>query len=309
MRNIASILEILLPVIISLGIGFFARKRGIFSPEAIEGMKTLVMRFALPSLVFGLFFTAEYSWSMLLFGATIFFMGFAGLGIGSLIGKPLEKHSPMLKYMTTGWEVGMLGYALYALLFGAKNLHNMAMLAFGHILFIFSGYFAALYTRIGFSRKESLKALVTNPIPIAMLAGALLALFGVSRALAPSGVTELIKSICDFVAAPLSCVILIVVGYGIKFSRENLITAAISVALRVLVCGILCTAALLFIGAFVPLTKAMRWAIIILFTLPASFLLTMFTISDRERADVSMSLSLQTIFSILVFICITIFLH
>jgi predicted permease len=309
MRNILSILKILLPVIISLGIGFFARKRDIFSPEAIEGMKTLVMKFALPSLVFGLFFTAEYSWSMLLFGATIFVMGFAGLGIGLLIGKPLEKRSPMLKYMTTGWEVGMLGYALYALLFGAENLHNMAMLAFGHILFIFSGYFAALYTRIGCTRKESLKALVTNPIPLAMLAGALLALFGVSRALAPSGVTELIKSICDFVAAPLSCVILIVVGYGIKFSRENLITAAISVALRVLVCSVLCTAALLFIGTFVPLTKAKLWAIIILFTLPASFLLTMFATSDREHADVSMSLSMQTIFSILVFIGITIFLH
>ena len=75
MKNIVSILKILLPVIISLGIGFFARKRAIFSPEAIEGMKTLVMKFALPSLVFGLFFTTEYSWSMLLFGLTIFVMG------------------------------------------------------------------------------------------------------------------------------------------------------------------------------------------------------------------------------------------
>ena len=65
MNNIVSILKILLPVIISLGIGFFARKRSILSPEAIDGMKTLVMKFALPSLVFGLFFTTEYSWSML----------------------------------------------------------------------------------------------------------------------------------------------------------------------------------------------------------------------------------------------------
>lgn len=309
MKDIVSILKILLPVIISLGIGFFARKRAVFSPEAIEGMKTLVMKFALPSLVFGLFFTTEYSWSMLLFGVTIFVIGFAGLGIGLLIGKPLEKRSPMLKYMVTGWEVGMLGYALYALLFGAENLSNMALLAFGNILFLFSGYFDALYTRIGCSRKKSLKALLTNPIPLAMIAGASLALFGVSDALAPSGVTELIKSICDFIAAPLSCVILIVVGYGIKFSKENFSTAAISVALRVLVCGVLCTASLLFVGAFVPLPEAMRWAIIILFTLPASFLLTMFTFNEQERADVSMSLSLQTIFSILVFIGITIFLQ
>lgn len=308
MQNIVPILKIVLPLIVSLGIGFFARKRAILSPEAIEGMKTFVMKFALPAMLFGLFFTAEYSVSILLFAVTMFALGFAGLGIGLLIGKPLEKRSPMFKYMTTGWEVGMLGYALYALLFGAENLRNMAMIDFGHVLFIFSGYITVLYTRIGCTRKESLQALVTNPIPWAMLAGAALAIFGVSRALAPSGVTELIKSLCDFIAAPLSCVILIVVGYGIEFSGKNFATAAISVVLRVLVCGVLCAAALLFLGAFIPLTDALRWAIIILFMTPAPFILTMFTTNEQERADVSMSLSLQTMFSVLVFIGITIFL-
>ena len=307
MQNIVSILKIVLPLIVSLGIGFLARKRDILSPEAIEGMKTFVMKFALPAMLFGLFFTAEYSLSILLFGVAMFALGYTGLGIGFLFKKTLDKRSPMLKYMTTGWEVGMLGYALYALLFGAENLRNMALIDFGHVLFIFSGYIAALYSRIGCTRKESLQALVTNPIPWAMLAGAALAISGVSRALAPSGVTDLIQSLCDFIAAPLSCVILIVVGYGIEFSGKNFATAAFSVLLRVLVCGALCAAALLFLGAFVPLSEAMRWAIVILFMTPAPYILTIFTTNEQERADVSMSLSLQTMFSVLLFIGITIF--
>ena len=122
MQNIVSILKIVLPLILSLGIGFFARKRAILTPEAIDGMKTFVMKFALPAMLFGLFFTAEYSVSILLFAATMFTLGFVGLGLGFLIGKPLEKRSPMLKFMTSGWEVGMLGYALYALLYGTENL-------------------------------------------------------------------------------------------------------------------------------------------------------------------------------------------
>ena len=307
MQNTVSILKIVLPLIVSLGIGFFARKRDILSPEAIDGMKQFVMKFALPALLFGLFFTAEYSASILIYAVTMFALGFAGLGIGFLVGKPLEKRSPMYRYMTTGWEVGMLGYALYALLFGAQNLRNMATLDFGHVLFIFSGYIAALYSRIGCTKKESLRALVTNPIPWAMIAGAVLAMLGVSRALAPSGVTELIKSLCDFVSAPLSCVILIVVGYGIEFSGKNFITAAISVLVRTLVCAVLCAIALLVFNAFVPLTDEMRWAVIILFITPAPYILTVFTNNEQERADVSMSLSLQTLVTVLIFIGIAIF--
>ncbi|NLI54309.1 MAG: hypothetical protein GX417_08265 [Clostridiales bacterium] len=308
MQNVLSILKIILPLLVALGIGFFARKRDILSAEAIEGMKTFVMKFALPAMLFGLFFTAEYSANILLFAVTMFTLGFAGLGLGFLIGKPLEKRSPMLKFMTTGWEVGMLGYALYALLFGAQNLRYLALMDFGHVLFVFSGFIAALNARMGCSPKESVKALLTNPIPWSMLTGAILAILGVSRALAPSGATELIKSLCDFVAAPLSCVILIVVGYGIEFSRKNFATAAISVVMRTLVCALLCAAALLFIGAFIPLSDAMRWAIIILFITPAPYILTMYTVNEQERADVSMSLSLQTMVSVLAFIVITIIL-
>lgn len=306
MQNIVSILKIVLPLIVALGIGFFARKREILSPEAIEGMKAFVMKFALPAMLFGLFFTAEYSPSVIVYALTMFVLGFVGLGLGFLIGKPLSKRSPMLKYMTAGWEVGMLGYALYALLFGAENLRNLALIDFGHVLFIFSGFIAALNIRMGCSPKESFKALLTNPIPWAMLLGAALAISGISRALAPSGVTELIKSLCDFVSAPLSCVILIVVGYGISFSRKNFATAAISVGIRWLVCAVLCVIALTVIGAFLPLTDPMRWAIIILFLTPAPFILTMYTTTEQERADVSMSLSLQTMVSVLAFIIITI---
>ena len=307
MSNFVSILKIVLPLILSLGIGFFARKRALFSAEAIDGMKALVMKIALPAMLFGLFFTAEYSVSILLFAATMFTLGFVGLGLGFLLGRFFEKRSPMLKYMTAGWEVGMLGYALYALLYGTENLRYMALMDFGQVLFVFSGFVTALNARTGHSFRESLKSLLPNPVPWAMLSGAILAILGVSRALAPSGITGLVTSVCSFISAPLSCVIFIVVGYGIEFSKNNIGTAAISVLLRTLVCGALCAVALFFIDLFFPLSDPMRWAIIIIFLTPAPFILSMYTTTEQERADVSISLSLQTIVSVLAFIGITIF--
>ena len=139
-----------------------------------------------------------------------------------------------------------------------------------------------------------------------MLAGAILAILGVSRALEPSGITVLITSICNFISAPLSCLIFIVVGYGISFSRKNIGTAVIAAVMRALVCAALCAVALLFINAFVPLSDPMRWAIIVIFLTPAPFILTMYTNTEQERADVSMSLSLQTMLAVVAFIVIAI---
>lgn len=304
MQSIVSVFKIVLPLLVSLGIGFFARRRSILSAESIEGMKTFVMKFALPAMLFGLFFTAEYSISILLFAATMFALGFLGLGLGFLIGKPLERRSPMLKYMTAGWEVGMLGYALYSLLYGAENLRYMALMDFGQVLFVFSGFVTALNARAGCTMKESLKSMLPNPVPWAMLSGALLAILGVSRALEPSGVTALITSVCSFVSAPLSCLIFIVVGYGISFSRKNIGTAFLAAGMRAAVCSALCALALWFIGRFLTLSDPMRWAIILIFLTPAPFILTMYTHTEQERADVSMSLSLQTMLAVLAFIVI-----
>ena len=200
----------------------------------------------------------------------------------------------------------MLGYALYALLFGTENLRYMALMDFGQVLFVFSGFIAALNARTGRPLKESLKSLLPNPVPWAMVSGAVLAILGVSRALEPSGITGVITSVCNFISAPLSCLIFIVVGYGIEFSKKNLATAIISAMMRTFVCGVLCVVALLFIGSIIPLSDPMRWAIIVIFLTPAPFILTMYTNNEQERADVSMSLSLQTLVSVLAFIIIAI---
>jgi len=182
----------------------------------------------------------------------------------------------------------------------------MALMDFGQVLFVFTGFVTALNARSGHGFRDSVRALLPNPIPWSMLIGAILAILGVSRALEPSGITDLITTVCNFVAAPLSCVIFVVVGYGIEFSRKNIGTAAIAAVMRIVVCGALCALALFFIGSFVPLSDPMRWAIILIFITPAPFILTMYTKTEQERADVSMSLSLQTIVSVLAFIVIAI---
>ena len=279
------VLRIVLPLLLSLGLGFLARKRALLSAEAIEGLKTFAMRFALPALIFGLFFTTQYSLSVLLFAATMFSMGCLGLLLGHLLSRLFALKSPMTRFMTAGWEVGMLGYALYALLFGTENLRYMAVLDFGQVLFVFTVYIALLNARNGGKPRDSLRLLLRNPIPWAILLGALGAISGLSRALEPSGVTALITSCCDFVSAPLSCVILVVVGYGITITRKRFATAA--VPRRCALCTPLCVLAPGLSACSCRSRADALGADSDLLT-PAPFILTFYA-NEEERADVSTS--------------------
>jgi 4-hydroxybenzoate polyprenyltransferase len=76
--------------------------------------------------------------------------------------------------------------------------------------------------------------------------------------------------------------------------------------IRTFTCAILCLLALFLIGLFVTLTGPMRWAIILIFLTPAPFILTLYTANEQERADVSMSLSVQTVVTVVAFIIIAI---
>ncbi|NCU21507.1 hypothetical protein EOM89_12520, partial [Candidatus Falkowbacteria bacterium] len=57
-------------------------------------------------------------------------------------------------------------------------LRYLALMDFGHVLFVFSGFTVALSAHMGCSSKESFQSLVRNPIPWAMIAGATLAILG-----------------------------------------------------------------------------------------------------------------------------------
>ena len=60
MDKIVTVVSIVLPVLIAMGIGYFAKKKNIFSAEGVEGMKGFVTKFCLPLVIFGTFYNATF---------------------------------------------------------------------------------------------------------------------------------------------------------------------------------------------------------------------------------------------------------
>jgi len=297
---------IVLPVIISFALGWFCRGRKIISPEGMEGLKKLALSFALPATLFGIFFNADYSADILICAATLFVVLALGLIAGFILRRISKSPHPTLAHMTSCTEVGMMGYAFYILLFGSENLHHMATADLGQTLFCFLFYITTLGSGGGNKRTvgQIAKDTFKSPVIWGMLSGVILGALGVDELLEPSGVSALVTTITDFIAAPLSCVILFVVGYGIDFNRKVIISAIRSVFAHYISCVILCILTLTIITYLIPVSDLLRWAIILMFTLPASYCMPLYIKDKDERSYVSVCLSLQTIVSLVLLIVI-----
>lgn len=301
MPQFISVIKIVFPVFLALVLGYLCKRRRIISPEGIEGLKKLSMSFALPATLFGVFFSADYSTDILICAVTMFVMMVLGLLAGKGLCRLTGYSRPVLGYMTSGCEIGMLGYSFYILLFGSENLQNMAMIDLGQVTFCFTCYVTTLTGRSQGGFLPMVKNTFKTPIIWAIIAGALFGATGVSALLSPSGISDIVTATTDFISAPLSCVILFVVGYGIELKREMLRPALLSVVVRYVCCAVLCFLTIAVIGLLMPVTELLRWAIVMVFILPAPYILPLYLKDKTEQSYASVCLSMQTLFSIAAF--------
>ena len=71
MEKLAKVLGLLIPIVLALGIGWFCRKKKIFTNDTADGMKTLIIKFCLPFVVFGAFYNATFDVNILICSAVV----------------------------------------------------------------------------------------------------------------------------------------------------------------------------------------------------------------------------------------------
>jgi predicted permease len=97
-----------------------------------------------------------------------------------------------------------------------------------------------------------------------------------------------------------------VVGFGLTFSRKSLKDAVFAAVSRMVIMAVLCAVALFAMNLFVTLNYYLFYAVLIIFTLPAAFILPMFAVDEKDNAYISTSLSLYTLVSIAAFAVIAV---
>ena len=292
------VLETALPVFLTLGLGMLCRARKLLRREGVAALKSVAVNITLPAVLFGAFATAEYSRESIAIPLVIFALCGAALILGFVLPKILKVEGKLTPYLMTGFEAGMLGYGLFALLFRSEPTSSFAIVDLGQVLFVFTVYKALLSGRGGVA--SALREALVSPVLWAIIAGLIFGATGLFDKLTPSGVSGVLTSIADFIAAPTSAIILLTIGYDLVPGEIRWRETAAVVGLRVGIMGALLGVAALVNRLF--LGGAMHTgALALLFILPPPYVLPVFADAEEERANISSALSVLTLLSILLF--------
>ncbi len=298
METLIRVLETALPVFVTLAIGMLCRSRSILTRDGVAQLKSVAVNIALPAVLFSAFATAEYSRESVAIPVVVFLLCCAALALGFAAVKLLKVQGRLTPFLFTGFEAGMLGYALFALLFKGESNSSFAIIDLGQVLFVFTLYKMLLCGRGNL--KAALRDALVSPVLWAIIVGLLFGATGLYDALKPSGVSGILDSIASFIAAPTSALILISIGYDLVPGEIRWRKTAAIVGLRVVIMGAMLGMALLVNRCL--LGGAMHTgALVLMFILPPPYVLPVFADAGDERANVSSALSVLTLLSIALF--------
>lgn len=309
MERFTEVLRIILPVMVMLILGMLCRKKGLIDRGGIDALKTVAVQIGLPAVLLHTFAAAEYSWATLVVPLIMFLVCVLGWLLGKWLGPALGMKSRFVPFLTTGFEAGMLGYALYTLLYGSERLSDFARVDLGQVLFVFTLYKILL----GMGEKDQgrpsarqlLKEMALSPIILAILAGVMLGVTGAYQGLVPSGAAGVLDACTDFVSAPVSGLILLSIGYDLVLDDIPWAETLKAAGLRLGVMAALGGGVLLLFHLLWPQAQWDR-AVWLMFLLPPPYVLPVFSTDEAQRTYLSSVLSVSTLITLAGFVLLAV---
>ena len=304
---ILPVIQMVLPIVLLLGLGTVCRKKQLLRPEGLAGLKTVVGDLCLPVVLFNAFFTAHYSLSVVL----TFLAVYLGFGAALLAGFALRRlaapHGRFFPFLLTSAEGGMLGYALYGVLMGEQS--GFAAVDLGQTVFAYTAFLGALTMVDGqqVSIKGMVRNIVTNKCCIGMALGILLGAAGVGQWVLSGPAGGIVTGAISMLTAPTSALVLLIVGYELELDRSLLRPVAVTVLCRLAVMGLLLAAVSFIVFRLIPYDRSLQIALMILYALPAPFIIPLFADVGDEGKYISTTLSVHTICTVLLFAAIAAF--
>lgn len=274
------------------------RSKSFLSRDGIDALKKVVLNITLPFVLLNAFATAEYSLAALLLPILVFLLCCGALALGKLWVKCFRISSRLVPFLATGFEAGMLGYALFVLLFPDVSVSHFALLDLGQTLFVFTLY------KILLSGKSDIKAIgkdmVTSPILWAVFAGVLIGATGLYNAMKNWGVGGIFDSVTSFLSAPTGMIILLTVGYDLVLGDTPWKRTAGAIAMRLVVMAVV-------MGVIVALNRTVlngmifEGAALLMVILPPPYVIPVFADEPAERVHISSALSALTLVTMVLF--------
>ena len=305
MEKVAAIIQTVLPVLLALALGMLCRSRTILSREGIDNLKKVVLNLTLPFVLLGAFASAEYSAAALLLPSLTFVICCIALALGFAVIRLSRIKSRLAPFLASGFEAGMLGYALFALLFPGESLSKFALHDIGQTLFVFTLY------KILLAGKTDLKAIgrdiLSTPILWAVAAGILIGATGLYAKMDAWGVRGIFDSATSFLSAPTGMIILLTVGYDLVLGEIPWKQTLFFIVMRLAIMAV-CLVLAIGLNRTVLNGVLFEGAMLLMVILPPPYVIPVFADEPEERVRISSSLSAMTLVTMILFAAIAVIL-
>lgn len=300
-----------LPIILLLLAGVALRRIQFITSATVQELKKLVVNVTLPALLFLAFSQVDLEPQYLLISATVFVACLSILLLGNIVRPLLGVNSHYFPVTLTGFEAGMMGYAIFTAVYGQENVFKFGIVDLGQVVFVFfvmvpvleryaSGAKPFLSTVYGFFK---------TPVILGILAGIAFNQLGVMGALSAQPVSASVLETLRLVGAMTTPLVTIAIGYEIQFRSGSLLRPSLTVGLRLAIwvsIGLLLN--LVLLGRLLELDPIFHAAIMTMFILPPPFIIPLF-MTDGQREDrnyVTNTLTLATVVTLFAFSVVSI---
>ncbi|MGM9684088.1 MAG: AEC family transporter [Eubacteriales bacterium] len=308
MQQIIPVLEMVLPVIVMLFLGYLCRVKNLVTKEGLAGIKSVISNITLPVVLFKAFYTTDYSLRSVLGFVIIFTSCILALLAGYALNRFVAQ-SKLMPYLLSGFEVGMLGYALYGLLAGTDKLSYMASVDLGQVLFVYTVYLTLLKNATGQKTdvKGILLSMIKNPAFQGVAIGIIVGITGLGGFISASPVGGIFEEVIEMITLPTAGMILIIVGYELSMRRDLIGPVVKTIAFRVAVMAVLLCVSAFIMFSILPFDKNLFMAMVLLFSLPAPFIIPLYADVESEGVYISTTLSMNTLVTIFIFILLSVY--
>ena len=290
-----------LPLLLLFLLGYLLRKISFFDEGGLKALKRVVSDLALPALLFGAFRSLEFNRSYLVLIAAIFLVCVIMLIIAKPLGAIIKVKNEAFPFMMGGFEMGMLGYALFTSFYGEAHLGKMALVDLGQVLFVFTVLMTLFIRHKGqhFDLGTLVLRIFTSPVMIAIILG----LLANARILVlrSNAFTRQLDEVLKILASLTMPLIALSIGYGIRITKESLGSALKTIVARKVVLIIFAVVInLLIVRLALKMDRIYEMAVLLMFLMPSPFIVSIY-IDDKKKnlVDyVDTTLNLDSVISI-----------
>jgi len=299
-----------LPVILLILTGIFLRKINLIGLETVQDIKKLVVNLTLPALLFLAFSRVNIEPPHLVIVVIVFSACLLALFLGRRVQPWSGINQPHFPMLMSGFEAGMMGYAIFTAVYGAENVFKFGIIDLGQVLFVFFVLVPALQA---LSDPQPFSQTVRNffktPVILAILGGILLSQTGLMARLSTSPFVTSLTDTLTLVASLTTPLVALIIGYEMRLQKGDLAGPLRSIAIRMAFW--LPFALLLSYGVidhWLNLEKGFQAAVMTMFVLPPPFVIPIFMKESKqnEQAYVVNSLSLASLVTLFAFAIVSV---